>query len=326
MLDEQVSDLARRLGIAADRTATTVERFGDTDAWLVRDGDHALVLKRGRSEQDDADIAWEHAVLRGLAAAGFPSSVPVAAFDGRSWTHLDGRIWGALSFLPGRPLASEAAPDSEAAGAFLARYHQAARTLAVEEQRPTAAPITRLREVTRWDHLQAALGSSEALVQFDRLLDDLDDGLRELEYEQVEQIVIHGDATHENLIVDGSPPRIVGLIDFGSAHLAGWPLDLAAALWRSGRAVDSNVELDLGRVGQYVRGYHREIALTSELAGAIPLLIQGRGLQLISRRVRRLPPDWQLATLPYLDLTLRRTIWVNAHRDSLVDAVGAALR
>ena len=105
--------------------------------------------------------------------------------------------------------------------------------------------------------------------------------------------MIHGDPTNDNLIVDGNPPRIVGLIDFGAASLAPWPADIAAGLWRSGRRVESGVEYDLDRITRFVRGYHRESPVPPSLAHAIPLLIQARGLALISRRVRRLPPSYQ---------------------------------
>src|SRR5205807_2370183 len=83
-----------------------------------------LVLKRGRPEQDEADVTWEHDYLRRLAEAGFPASVPMPALDGQSWVCVDGRIWAVLSYLPGHPLASASSPDMKAAGAFLARYHQ----------------------------------------------------------------------------------------------------------------------------------------------------------------------------------------------------------
>src|SRR5262249_4130731 len=157
-------------------------------------------------------------------------------------------------------------------------------------------------------------GDGELLASFERLLEDLESGLHALSYEGLEHLVIHGDATNDNVILavdcedpESEPGRaiaarpatraIVGLIDFGSAHLAPWPCDLAAALWRSGRPDPNSVAYDLGRIGGYVAGYAREAALavgsglepagvlTSEVAAAIPLLMQGRGLQLISRRV-----------------------------------------
>ena len=322
-VDESVERAVRRLSPAFGHELRAVQRFRGADAWLLRRGSDLLVLKRGRSEQHEADIAWEHDHLRRLHETGFPVPAPVAAFDGQSWARVDGRIWATLSYLPGRALASEADPDMAAAGAFLARYHRASRLLATRQARPTEPGLSRLREITPSAILRAALGTDDALDRFISLLDDVEAGLRDIECEAIEQIVIHGDATNDNLIVDGRPPRIVGMIDFGSAHLAPWPADLGAALWRSGRRVDSNVALDQDRVARFVRGYHRESPMPERLARAVPLLIQARGLQLISRRVRRLavPPA---APIDHVGLTLDRTTWLFEHRQDLIDAIDGA--
>ena len=68
-------------------------------------------------------------------------------------------------------------------------------------------------------------------------------------------------------------------------------------------------------------GYQRESPLPLDLARAIPLLIQGRGLQLISRRVRRLGSTLALSTLVQVALTLRRAAWVHEHRELLSDSI-----
>jgi Ser/Thr protein kinase RdoA (MazF antagonist) len=324
-LDEQ---LARAVGLLRPGNAgaaDVVERLGNADAWLLRHGSDLLLLKRGRPEQDEADVVWEHDHLRRLEATGFPASVPIPAFDGRSWAQIDGRIWAALTYLPGRPLASEPAPDMEAAGAFLARYHRASRQVSTHQQRPTAAGLLRLREVTPWDTLRAALGSPDALDLFAGLLEDLEAGLRAIGYATLEHLVIHGDPTNDNLIVDGSPSRVVGLIDFGAASLAPWPADIAAGLWRSGRAVETDIDYNLERITRFVRGYRRESPIPPSLAAAIPLLIQARGLALISRRVRRFGPVLPDGIPDHLAITLARTAWAYDHRPDLSAAIDAAL-
>jgi Ser/Thr protein kinase RdoA (MazF antagonist) len=324
-LDEQVARLAELIRVQKGGSAAVVQRFGTADAWLLRRDSELIVLKRGRPEQDDADVVWEHSFLCRLSSTDIPASVPVPAFDGRSWTRLDGRIWATLTYIPGRPLVSEPAPDAEAAGSYLARFHGAARSVLVADQRPTSAPLAQLRRITSRDRVREALGSSGAFDRFDHLLTDLESGLHKLRYDALEQLVIHGDATNDNLIVDGTPSKIVGLIDFGSAHLAAWPFDLAAALWRSGRPTDSAIEYDLGRVSRFVAGYDRESPLPIHLARAVPLLMQGRGLQLISRQVRRLPPGLPTEPLPYTSLSLARASWIHDNRQDLIAAIDAAL-
>ena len=168
-----------------------VDRLGTADAWLLRSGSDLLLVKRGRPEQDGADATWEHDHLRRLQGADFPTSVPLPAFDGRSWARVDGRIW--------------------------------------------------------------------------------------------------------------------------------------AALWRSARAVDSDIALDPDRVTRFVRGYHRESPIPPDLAHAIPLLIQALGLMLSSRRVRRLAAGVPDGSVPDVPIALSRTLWVHEHRHDLSAAVDAAL-
>jgi Ser/Thr protein kinase RdoA (MazF antagonist) len=324
-LDEQAAQVAGLLAGPCEMGWGAPRRFGAGDAWLVTRGGERLVLKLGRSEQDEADVTWEHDFLGRLAGTGFPASAPVPAFDGRSWVRSDGRIWAALTYVPGRPLVSDRDPDMEVAGAALARYHQAARTVPLPAQRPTAAELMRLHELTRWDNLRVALGDVSKLGQFDAWLWSMENSLRRLKYAELEHLVIHGDATNDNLIVEGTPPRIVGLIDFGSAHVAPWPVDLAAGLWRSGRPDPNVVEYDPDRISRFVAGYHRVSPLSRQIARAIPLLMEARGYQLISRRVRRLPLDHAGGPLPSVLDALRRSAWLRAHGDDLDDVIKRAL-
>jgi len=324
MLDEQAGRVAGLLTDPGGAGCEVPHRFGSTDAWLVQRGSERLVLKLGRSEQDAADVTWEHDYLARLAGTGFPASAPVPAFDGRSWVRSDGRVWAALTYVPGRPLVSGHDPDMAAAGGFLARYHQVARTLPVTEQRPTAAELLHLRAATRWDYLRTALGDAGTLGRFTVMLESLEAGLNTLKYAELEHLVIHGDATNDNVIVDGTPPRVVGLIDFGSAHLAPWICDLAAALWRSGRPDPNGVAYDPERLRQFVVGYHRVSPIPSALACAIPLLMVGRGVQLISRRVRRLPQGSAGMPVPAVLDALVRTEWLHAHRADLVEVIADA--
>jgi Ser/Thr protein kinase RdoA (MazF antagonist) len=65
---------------------------------------------------DVADIAWEHVFLTRLAGTGFPAPRPIAAFEGRSWTIVNGGLWPLASFQPGRTLARADQPDLAAVG------------------------------------------------------------------------------------------------------------------------------------------------------------------------------------------------------------------
>src|SRR5262249_43309967 len=62
------------------------------------------LLPRSPAGRPAADVAWEPAYLRRLAATGFPAPRPLGAFAGASWLAAAGAVWGLVSFLPGRTL------------------------------------------------------------------------------------------------------------------------------------------------------------------------------------------------------------------------------
>jgi Ser/Thr protein kinase RdoA (MazF antagonist) len=303
----------------------SVIRMGATDAWLLGVGQRALVLKRYRRGQDEADVRWEHAFLERLAATAFPAPRPVQALTGRSWLRLDDRVWGTLTYLPGRSLSWECRPGLDMAGMFLADYHGAARSVLANHQRPSGVPLPALADLAPWDRLPAALREADRLRHFARLLDELGQELSSLEYGSLDQIVIHGDCTTDNMLVDGTPPRMVGLIDFGNAYFEGWPADLGAGLWRSGRAGPDAIGLDARRVARFVAGYHRRSPLESRLVRAIPTLIRARGLQLIVRWTRRAAPGELPTLVSLLTQTLDRATWIRDHQLELEDAIVAAI-
>ena len=173
---------------------------------------------------------------------------------------------------------------------FLADYHGAARSVLADHQRPSGVSLPVLADLVPWDRLPAALGQADRLRHFAGLLDELDHELRAVDYGSLDQIVIHGDCTTDNMLIGGTPLRMVGLIDFGNAYVEGWLADLGAGLWRGGRADPEAIGLDARRVASFIAGYHRRSPLESRLVRAIPTLIKARGLQLIVRWTRRAAP------------------------------------
>ena len=272
-------------------------------------GAQGLVLNADGSRVDSAGLEWN----------GRGEAVPI--FAGASWLPLDDRVWSATSYLPGRTLDGESRLDLEAAGAFLAEYHQVAWTIAMGGQRPTAAPLEQLAELALWDRIADALGDASDARQLRRWTDELMQELEALAYGALARIVVHGDATLPNMVLDGEPPRLVGLIDFGSAYYDAWLTDLSAGLWRSGRLVQEAIGLDPERVARFVAGYHSRRPVDPAQARAIPTLIKARGLQLIVRRTRRATSGARQDVLA----AFTRTGWLREHQPMLEDAILAAL-
>jgi Ser/Thr protein kinase RdoA (MazF antagonist) len=299
----------------------------NSDVWLIDIGGWPGVLKRERPRLGGGaeDIVWEHTFLESLATHDFPASRPLPLFDGRSWCRSDGRRWGAFTYLPGRPLLWERWPDLAEAGAFLARYHEAARLIAVSVQRPTATPIGRLRDLMPRDRLPIATGSAANARRFDRLLEEMEDRLNPGGYFAMDEMIVHGDFTMDNVLIEGEPPRITGLIDFGSAYRERWPADLAFGLWRSGRAKPADVALDLDRVGRFVGGYHQREPIGAEVVLLLPVLLWARGLQLAARWVERAPAAALAELAPVTTMILRRIDWIRANERELSTAIRSAL-
>lgn len=297
------------------------------DIWLLDIDGRPVVLKRERPRLGggEEDMLWEHTFLESLATHDFPASRPLTLFDGRSWCRVDDRRWGAFTYLPGRSLQWEPLPDLAEAGAFQARYHEAVRLIAVSTQRPTATPIGRLRDLMPWDRLPAATGSITDARRFDRLVEEMEDRLRAGGYFEMEATVIHGDFTMDNVLIEGEPPRITGLIDFGSAYGEHWPADLVFGLWRSGRAEEADVALDPDRIGRFLRGYHQRERIGAEVAGLLPVLLWARGLQLAARWVERAPAAALAELAPVTAMILRRIDWIRANERELTGAIGSAL-
>ena len=306
---------ARPLGYSAD------------DVWWLDLGGPPVVPKRDRLRPggDERDIAWEHAFLDRLAATGFPVQRPFPLFaGGKAWHRADGRVWHALDYLPGHSLMWEVQPDIADAGVLLAAYHRSARRIGVEAERPTATPLHRLAALMPWGSLPAAAGSDAEARRVAGLLDEMDARLRAGGYDQLERLVIHGDFTTDNVIIDGSPPRVTGLIDFGSAYHEGWPADIGFGLWRSGRAHWQGVALDLDRIRGFVRGYHDQAPLSPQVARLLPVLLWARGLQLLVRAMLRTPAQDQPALVPVTARTLARIDWIRTHEPELTAAIATA--
>lgn len=171
----------------------------------------------------------------------------------------------------------------EALGALLAAYHDAAESVGEVPQRPIAFPVAELDELCR---PQAA---PDWLI---RLCEELHERLAGPGITHGRRLVIHGDFTAHNVLAAGKPPRPVGVIDFGLAHVEDAAADLAFGLWRSGRPHQDATWLDVDRVTAFVGGYAQIRPLAPEEAALIPVYLWGRGVQMLAKAaLRDCPPE-----------------------------------
>ena len=258
--------------------------------WTAVAGGRPAVLHGYPAHRTAQDVAWEHVFLARLAATGFPAPRPLDAFGGRSWMVAEGTVWGLVSFLEGRVLDWAPRPDIREVGALLARYHAASARVRMDVPRPSRVPLADLAAAAGAvspARQEAALGGAAGVHLFRRHLERLQQELAALVHASAARIVVHGDPTTTNVIVEGEPPAIAGLIDFGSAYHEVPLADVGFGLWRSGRSEPAAAAVDPARVQRLVAGYHDVRPLDPASAPrAIRTYMRGRGLQLIVHHLR----------------------------------------
>ena len=261
-----------------------------TPNWRVMVGGQPAVLKR-EWRLDTADLAWEHAFLVRLAATGFPAPRPIPAFAGQSWIMLGGRLWTLVSYQPGHTLGWEERPDLAEVGRFIARYHDAVEGLELAAPRPMVPTIDKLATLAPWDRLEQTLHGPDGVRRFRAYLEQTTDELASTGHAEAPRLLIHGDFTTDNILIDGEPPTIVGAIDFALTTREVALADLAFGLWRSGRPEGQAMALDPRRVAALVAGYASCRKVPATTARALPAYLKARGLQLIVRATRAGAPD-----------------------------------
>jgi len=123
-----------------------------------------------------------------------------------------------------------------------------------------------------------------------RAIDSVSEGLDETGHAARAVSLIHGDATNHNVLASGVPARPCGLIDFANAYREVTIVDIAFALWRSGRLGQDSDDFDADRIRDYVAGYASVRPLDAEARTAIAAYVLARGLQIVVRQSRRNVP------------------------------------
>jgi homoserine kinase type II len=202
---------------------------GENANWLVEPpGGEQVVLRRYYSQATPDDLAYEHEVLRHLAAAGWAVPVPVSGLVG-----CDG-LWYCLTrYVPGKPVADEDAAQQRLRGADLARLHLALRGLGdLIGQRP--GWLAQHQSVTAHaglDFYALVRGLSQVCPRLGEwalaAAEHTRDVLAAVGAESLPVTVVHGDFAPWNVHYQNG--RLAGVIDFGLTHVDSRPYELAIA-------------------------------------------------------------------------------------------------
>ncbi len=184
---------------------------------------HVLTLYEART--DAASLPFCLGLTDHLASRGFPAPRPVQARDGEWVGTLNGRPAAIIEWLDGDWLRHPAQRDIEAAGAMLARLHQAASDFPVSRANPVGPTAWRaLAARCRQGLDQATMEDRGILHEAEALLGRLGDPFTD----DLPSGPIHADYFPDNvLFADGA---VSGVIDFYFACNGPRVYDLAIAL------------------------------------------------------------------------------------------------
>jgi aminoglycoside phosphotransferase (APT) family kinase protein len=199
----------------------------------VLETDDGIMFRVARTAEAGRAQAVQRSLLRALAPA-LPVRVPLPewAVDPGS----DGLPFGAIGYrkLPGASLARTPVGDlglvAAAVGGFLRALHRFPVGEAVRLGAPFAPAMRAKVEALRASVLPALrprLTGAE-LRTLERWADDVlaDDAM-----DRFSPAVRHGDLWYEHLLVDGHPPRLVGVLDWEGVGIGDPATDLAVQLY-----------------------------------------------------------------------------------------------
>ena len=303
---EPLGDAAMVDAVLADfdlGRALELRGLGGTAArkWAVRTAQGRFVVRRRPDEfADPGSVGFDHAVMRRLAAAGFPVPCPAAAADGRTAAVRGDGTYEVLCWIEGEPF-REGDPEAlRELGIFLARFHQElageippGKEGRLREDHPDllqpylAAVQTQASDAGQRQQL-AALAGQLSLVrrQLDQRL-----------YDSLPRAVIHGDFHPGNVRFRG--PRVAALYDFDYLGVQARARDIADAVMffashrRQPLVADDIRELtrafvpDAARCVPLLAGYESVTPLIAPEWEALGWLIRSRWLQARLRGSRK---------------------------------------
>jgi Ser/Thr protein kinase RdoA (MazF antagonist) len=239
LTDATVSRVLGLLGLQAHRVTVLKDFPGEIANWLVEmPSGGSVVLRRYHERATEADLAYEHSVLRFLAGAGWSVPQPVGRL-----VRYAGLWYCPTRFVHGEPAAQESVGQRRRRGRDLARLHVALRGLGEQiGQRPGwQAQHTGVTVHTAIDWAACVRGLTDVSPRLGAwaaaAAAQTSDALAAIGAAELPVTVVHGDFAEWNVHYDDR--RLAGIIDFGLAHLDSRPYELAIArTYRSPEVID----------------------------------------------------------------------------------------
>lgn len=254
--------------------APIAEGVENTNYRLETDrGRFVLTLFEGRT--DEASLPFCLGLTAHLAQRGFPAPRPVSDRSGGWLGRLNGRAAAVIEWKTGAWLRQPSPADQAAAGAVLARLHQAAEGYAGRRTNPVGPPAWRRLA----DRCAGAAKGEDRL-----LLDRVEGALARLGDPFADDLptgAIHADYFPDNVLFEDG--AVSGVIDFYFGCTGALAYDLAIALSAWGFDADGRATPDA--LAAFQRGYEAVRPLSEAERQALPRLGEAAALRFTLTRL-----------------------------------------
>lgn len=241
--DTEIAELAARFGLDPVREHRALEA-GTVNSNFRLDCGEGRYFLRVNEGKDQAAVAYEAALVIGLAERGVPTPRPLRAGD-RPYAEYDGNLISVFPWFPGHHLARDSVSESAAfsLGRTLGQLHDAADDITglPEHHGIYTTELIAERLASLPDGDPALERAVPILRDEHRWLVDAGDATA--------QGVIHGDLFRDNVLFQGD--ELVALLDFEQASLGHRIYDLAVCI----NAWCYDQSFEPGRVRALVEGY-----------------------------------------------------------------------
>lgn len=239
-------------------------------------GSFILTLYEKRVHKED--LPFFLGLLEHLAAHGISCPLPVRNAAGEQSAMLGGRPAALLTFLNGLSLRRPEAAHCAAAGAALAKMHDAGKDFGL--RRPNALGHTGWSELVaaclpRADEVEAGLG---------KLIETAHDEITAAWPKGLPEGVIHADLFPDNVLFMNA--EVSGLIDFYFACNDAYAYDLAVML--NAWCFEPDVAFNVTKSKSLIAAYRKQRDLSQAERDALPILAAGSALRFLLTRLY----DW----------------------------------
>jgi homoserine kinase type II len=209
--DWVLASVAHRWGVHVDPPERVVMSGGNALAW-VRGGDERLLVKWSVAPERFERLAFAADLTTWLGAQGLPVSAPLPTLAGEVQVMNDGTSMGLQRVIEGDHLDVGDADQVAAAGATLARLHDALRSCPLRDadHEVLSPPSPLAQQISDWLASEPSTLSPHSRAVVERMLERAPEGLPPVQ-------IVHGDYRAANILCAGS--EVIGVLDFEELRL-----------------------------------------------------------------------------------------------------------